>query len=96
MFPARKTIREIVDEKNTPIAKEQIFVIEPLNVDFNSDKISLVNKKLKGEYDRIHFEIDKKKEDFLKKLKSFCGLKKISMRRFRKHSVIMKKIFSLV
>lgn len=78
MFPARKTVREIVDENNNPIAKEQVFVIEPLNVDFNSEKIStlLVNKKLKDEYDKIHSEIDKKKEKFLKKLKLLCGLKK--------------------
>ena len=47
IFSNRKTIREIKKEGNNDIAKEQVFVIEPYNEDFNSEKIStlLVNKE---------------------------------------------------
>ena len=77
MFPGRRTIREIVDENNDPITEDQVFVIEPYNEDFNSEKIStlLVNKELKEKYDKIHSEIDKKKADFLKKLKKYSDFK---------------------
>src|SRR3972149_2853075 len=45
IFPERETIREIKKEDGGDIAKEQVFVIEPYNEDFKSDKMStlLVN-----------------------------------------------------
>lgn len=72
MFPDRKTIRKIVDEDNNSINEDQVFVIEPYQEEFEPEKVStlLVKKELKEKYDKIHLEIDNKKEDILKKLKA--------------------------
>jgi len=72
IFPDRKTIRKIVDENNNSINEDQVFVIEPYQEEFEPEKVStlLVKKELKEKYDKIHLEIDNKKEDILKKLKA--------------------------
>jgi hypothetical protein len=77
MFSERETIREIQKEDGNDIAKENIFVAEPYNEDFNSEKLStlLVNKVLKDKYDKIHITIDEEKEIFLKELRILSGLK---------------------
>lgn len=77
MFPDRATVRNIVDENNDSINKEQVFVMEPYKEDFESEKIStlLVKKELKEKYDKIHLDIDKKKEELLKKLKPLVASK---------------------
>ncbi len=77
MFPKRRTIRETLDESDNPIAENQIFVIEPYNESFKSEKSStlLVNKELKEKYDKIYSEIDNKKLIFFKKLKKLSGFK---------------------
>ncbi|GAI24388.1 unnamed protein product, partial [marine sediment metagenome] len=79
IFPNRETIREIKNEDDNDITKEQVFVIEPYNdnEDFNSEKMStlLVNNKLKKLYDEIHIKIDEKKDDLLKELKILSGLR---------------------
>src|SRR3970282_721575 len=64
IFKERNTNRIINDENNAEITSEQVFVIVPLDKEFKSKKIStlLVNKKLKGDYEQIHFNIDEKKE----------------------------------
>ncbi|MCP5005887.1 MAG: hypothetical protein GY941_18410 [Planctomycetes bacterium] len=74
-FPERETIREILAD-GKEIDHENIFVIEPYNVDYKSEKIStlLANKKLKQEYEDIHKEIDKSKLALTKKLKQLSGL----------------------
>jgi len=78
VFPARITNRKIEDESNNELSPEQIFVIEPYNQSFKSAKIStlLVNKSLKEEYDKIHSDINEKKEILLKELASNSGIKK--------------------
>lgn len=77
IFKERKTKRIINDENNAEISSEQVFVIVPLDKEFKSKKIStlLVNKKLKGDYEQIHFNIDEKKELLIKELKPLAGLK---------------------
>jgi len=77
MFPSRKTVRKIMDGKKN-IVSEEVFVIEPYDEDFNSDKVSslLVKKELKEKYDKIHYELDLKKEEFLKRISKLSGLKK--------------------
>ena len=77
IFPERKTKRQVKDESNSDITGEQVFVIEPYNESFKSEKLStlLVNSKLKEQYEKIHSEIDDKKETFLKELKSISGIK---------------------
>ena len=73
-FPERKTKREITADIN--IIPENIFVIEPYNQDYESEKIStlLGNAELKKEYELIHKEIYKLKEELLKKVKELSGL----------------------
>lgn len=72
VFPERKTIRSIKDENNYDIRAEEIFVIEPYNEQFNSDKLStlLVTNELKKEYDATYHDLETEKISFIKKLKS--------------------------
>lgn len=74
-FPERETVREI-KANDQDISPESIFVIEPYNGDYESEKIStlLVNKDLKKNYDEIHKDIDKSKNELIKKLKQLSGL----------------------
>jgi len=75
VFPSRTTIREIKLD-GIDLNNNEVFVIEPYNEQFSSDKLStlLVNVTLKKKYDEIHANIDKKKDEFLKKLKQLSGL----------------------
>jgi energy-coupling factor transporter ATP-binding protein EcfA2 len=77
IFKGRKTKRIIKDENESEISKEQVFVIEPYNKGYKSNKIStlLVNKILKEKYEQIHFNINEKKELLIKELKPLSGLK---------------------
>lgn len=77
IFPERETIREIKKEDNSDVAKEEIFVVEPYNENFNSEKMStlLVNKELKSKYDEIHLKIDEEKDRLLKELRNLSGLR---------------------
>lgn len=74
-FPERKSIRTIIAD-GVEMPPENIFVIEPYNADYHSDKIStlLANKDLKQKYDDAHKEIDKAKISLIKKLKQLSGL----------------------
>ena len=78
MFQHKETVRDIADENGNSINGDHVFVIEPYKEDFEPEKIStlLVKKELKEKYDKIHSEIDKKKEELLKELKPLSGLKK--------------------
>ena len=78
IFPDKTTIFNIQDESEEVITPESIFVIEPYNQGYESDKMStlLVNKELKNEYDKIHINIDKKKDFLLKELKQLSKLSK--------------------
>ena len=53
IFPERTNTRSIQDESGLEINGDNIFVIEPYNEDFNSDKTSLllVNQEIKRKYD---------------------------------------------
>ena len=77
IFKDRKTQRSITDGTNAELEKECVFVIEPYNQAFKSQKIStlLVNKDLKEQYDKTYQEIEEKKEALLKELKSVSGIK---------------------
>lgn len=70
-FPERESKCLIVDENATPLKPESIFVIEPYNESFKSDKLStlLVSKTLKDEYDKEHSTLELEKNAFVKKLK---------------------------
>ena len=74
---SRKTKRIITDETAKEIISAQVFVVLPYLQEFKSKKIStlLVNKELKEKYEKIHADIDEKKEILLGELKSLSGIK---------------------
>ncbi|NQV17137.1 MAG: hypothetical protein HQ534_01135 [Armatimonadetes bacterium] len=78
IFKDRKTKRNITDESATELISNKVFVVSPYSRDFKSKKIStlLVNKKLKEKYEKIHADIDDKKEILLVELKNLSGVKK--------------------
>jgi hypothetical protein len=78
IFTARETKRIITDENGDELQAEEVFVIEPYNQSFKSQKLStlLVNKDLKEKYDKIHLDINEKKEVLTKELIVKTGLKK--------------------
>ncbi len=83
-FPERETIVNIeVGNENSedeiifdPIQKNQVFVIEPYNADYESDKLStlLVNEQLRKDYEKEYKDIENAKKDLIKKLKQLSGL----------------------
>lgn len=77
IFKDRKTKRIITDETAKEIISAQVFVVLPYLQEFKSKKIStlLVNKELKEKYEKIHADIDEKKEILLGELKSLSGIK---------------------
>lgn len=79
IFPARVSVRTITDEKNAPIAKEEVLVVAPYDeVLGHTEKTStlLVDAKLRQEYEALHRDIDKAKDTFLKGLKEQSKSKK--------------------
>jgi len=73
-FPNRDTKRDITADVD--INGEDVFIIEPYVENYQSEKIStlLANKELRQEYENIHKEIDKVKNELIKKLKQLSGL----------------------
>lgn len=76
IHPDRVTVCDIKDETGADIQAQQIFVIEPYNEEFNSEKTSLllVNQSLKQQYEDALKKIEFRKDDLLKKLKQQSGL----------------------
>ena len=80
IFPTRVCKRKITDENGVDLPKESIYVIRPYE-DQNfghTEKTStlLVDSNLRQEYEKLHIEIDKSKEVFLKALMEQSGSKK--------------------
>lgn len=71
IFLERQSIRTIQDENGTDLLPQNIFVIEPYNPDYSSDKLStlVVKKELKDRYDAIYQDLETAQKDFIKKLK---------------------------
>lgn len=69
-------VRTVQNENGVDIKGENVFVIEPYNQDFMSEKTSLllVNQELKKQYDDALLKIEDKKVALLKKLKQLSGL----------------------
>jgi len=72
IYPERNAVREIKDEKGVELLKEEVFVIEPYNEGYFSDKEStlVVEKELKEKYEKIYVDLEKEKTSFIKNLKS--------------------------
>lgn len=77
IFKDRKTKRKITNETDVELGNDAVFVVLPYAQDFKSSRIStlLVNKLLKEKYEKIHADIDEKKELLINELKSFSGIK---------------------
>jgi hypothetical protein len=79
IFPNRKTVREITDEKNKTLPKDNIFVISPYDEEYgHTEKTStlLVDSTLRKEYDQLLEQVDSSKEVFLRNMKNQSGSKK--------------------
>lgn len=78
IFGDRETKRSIIEEGKGELDSKQVFVIEPYNKEYASEKTStlLVNNELKKKYDDIWNEIEKLQENLTKSLKKPSGLSK--------------------
>ena len=78
IWKENQTQRIIHDENGSDLAPESIFVIEPYNEGYRSDRIStlLVNDELRERYDAIHKGIDEKAAILIGELSTPTGLKK--------------------
>ena len=76
VFTDRATIREITNEADAEIASESVFVIDPYNEDFSSEKTSLllVNPELKRQHDEALRKIESTKDELVKQLKVKSGV----------------------
>lgn len=76
IHPDRETTRKIRGENDVDLLPEQIFVIEPYNESFDSEKASLllVNQAIKTQYDDALKKIEAKKNELFKRLKQRSGL----------------------
>lgn len=72
IYSERTTVREIKDENNADLSADEVFVIEPYNESYFSDKEStlVVEKELKEKYEKIYNDLEKEKSSFIKNLKS--------------------------
>jgi len=77
VFPENDSKRKVIDENGKDIPGNNIFVIEPYNETYKSEKVStlLVNAKLRNQYEKINIKIDEKKIELLEALKPLSGIK---------------------
>lgn len=73
----RDTKRSITNETGNDLPPESVFVVEPYNESFRSNRMStlLANARLRERYDAVRREIDEKKDALIATLKSISGLK---------------------
>jgi hypothetical protein len=78
IYKARKSERVFVDENGAEISPESVFVVEPYNERYKSNRMStlLVNNELRRRYDEVRQDIDQKSEVLDKALTAASGLKK--------------------
>ena len=76
IFPEREPARIIKDDAGNDIAADSVFVVEPYNQDYSSEKTSLllVNSVVKQKYDDALKEIADKQSALFAKLKQLSGL----------------------
>ncbi|MBY0412574.1 MAG: hypothetical protein K2Q18_00340 [Bdellovibrionales bacterium] len=76
IFTDRVTTRALTDGTGAPIAADSIFVIEPYNQEFSSERTSvlLVNAAIKQQYDDALKQISEKLAALFGKLKQLSGL----------------------
>jgi energy-coupling factor transporter ATP-binding protein EcfA2 len=76
IFPEREPKRVILAD-GVELAAENVFVIEPYNEAYKSDRIStlLVNKALRQRYDEVRKKIDAEKDALVKELGTLAGFR---------------------
>ena len=77
IWKQNKTKRIIEDENGNELEPKGIFVIEPYNEEYRSDRIStlLANRALRDRYEAIHEGIDSKANDLIAELQPLTKLK---------------------
>lgn len=77
VYPDAQTKRIAVDETNSEIEGQNVFVIPPYNETYKSEKVStlLVNAQLRNKYEAINLKIEEKRNDFINALKPLVGAK---------------------
>lgn len=77
IYPNRPTSRSVKLEDGSDIESASVFVVEPYDPEYSSDKVSslLVNPDLKSEYDGILKGIDKRLDDLVANVKKSSGIK---------------------
>ena len=77
IYPDRDTKRSIIDQDGKEIHANSVFVIEPYDVEYQSDRVStlLVNKTLKAEYDDILKSIQNKQASLIAKIKRISAVR---------------------
>ncbi len=78
LFPNRPTTCTIIDDAGSKLESEHIFVVNPYEEDFTSERIAtlLVNKDLKREYELVHASIESAKMALFLNIGEMAGLKK--------------------
>ena len=76
IFPERPNRRDVTYDDGKAVEAGNVFVIEPYNQDFSSEKTSLllVNQVLKKQYDAALKAISDKQQNLFAKLKQLSGL----------------------
>ena len=76
IFPERPNRRDVTYDDGKAVEAGNVFVIEPYNQDFSSEKTSLllVNQVLKKQYDVALKAISDKQQNLFAKLKQLSGL----------------------
>ncbi|AEG49666.1 hypothetical protein Sphch_1989 [Sphingobium chlorophenolicum L-1] len=77
IYKNNDTKRTITDESGAELPPESVFVVEPYNEAFKSNRMStlLANRALRERYDEVRANIDEKKAILLSALKSSAGIK---------------------
>jgi hypothetical protein len=77
IYKERETKRSILSEDGNQLAPASIFVVEPYNESYRSNRMStlLANTHLRARYDAVRQEIDAKKDALLASLRSVSGIK---------------------
>lgn len=78
IYPSRQTARSVNDETGQPLHPDSVFVVEPYNEAYRSNRMStlLANQPLRERYDKVREQIDQKSAVLISAVSKMSGLKK--------------------
>lgn len=84
VYPDRESLFRVRDQDGTRIAEDEIFVVDSINEEYSSEKMStlLASKELKAKYDKVYDAIGKKRDFLLKSMRKKVGITKDLVRSF--------------